>query len=634
MKRRHQRGLYAPELLESRIAPATFIVTSLLDDGDGNKLTLREAIDAANAQPDKDTITFASTVRGEIVLGGTDLDIKGPLIIKGPGADLISINGDAKSRIFNINEGDSGVDSPAEISGLTLRNGHATDAGGDGGAILSEESLTLTRVIVTGNVADDDGGGVYIGDFKENLTIKNCVFTGNTAMGDRGGGIFAFVNGAVLISKSTVTGNHAADNGGGAFLKTYGSSAKAIVVDSSVISGNTADLAGGGLYLRTESSTALPTVIKNTMITGNSAGTSGGGASANGTFTKIMKSTIGNNSAPFGGGLSARLSPFAISGSSFFGNAATDAAKGGGGAIFINSGLTVASSIDSTVFSGNTSAANGGAITASGSSDTTLGSGLQIHLTIKASLLSGNTAANSGGGLAFFPETGKTLEGSFVNLANSVVSGNVANAGAGIYATGGGALAVNGGRFEGNSALYGGGIDSVGTGTLKMDVTVTGTLFTGNSAGYGGAIDAVGDGVVKISGARVVGNAATGGLFGGGGGGGMYLASTTSVSVVKTIFQSNRALYGGGGLTIKAASVLVSGSQFLGNVSQTNGGGIYLKGSVAGKVLKCVVTGNLATGGVGGGIFNNTGDPLDLTGTKVTGNFAVTDPNVNGPVLP
>ena len=65
MKRRHQRGLYAPELLESRIAPATFIVTSLLDDGDGNKLTLREAIDAANTQPDKDTITFASTVRGE-----------------------------------------------------------------------------------------------------------------------------------------------------------------------------------------------------------------------------------------------------------------------------------------------------------------------------------------------------------------------------------------------------------------------------------------------------------------------------------------------------------------------------------------------------------------------------------------
>ena len=69
-------------------------------------------------------------------------------------------------------------------------------------------------------------------------------------MGNRGGGIFAFVNGAVLISKSTVTGNHAADNGGGAFLKTYGSSAKAIVVDSSVISGNTADLAGGGLYLQ------------------------------------------------------------------------------------------------------------------------------------------------------------------------------------------------------------------------------------------------------------------------------------------------------------------------------------------------------------------------------------------------
>jgi hypothetical protein len=33
--KRFPRGLYSPEALESRIAPATIIVNSLLDNGDG-----------------------------------------------------------------------------------------------------------------------------------------------------------------------------------------------------------------------------------------------------------------------------------------------------------------------------------------------------------------------------------------------------------------------------------------------------------------------------------------------------------------------------------------------------------------------------------------------------------------------
>ena len=38
MKRKTLRGLYAPELLEARIAPATFTVTSLADDGSDTAL--------------------------------------------------------------------------------------------------------------------------------------------------------------------------------------------------------------------------------------------------------------------------------------------------------------------------------------------------------------------------------------------------------------------------------------------------------------------------------------------------------------------------------------------------------------------------------------------------------------------
>ena len=61
MKRTPLRGLYAPELLEARIAPATIIVTSLLDNGDGDNTSLREAILLANdpvTHSGADTITF------------------------------------------------------------------------------------------------------------------------------------------------------------------------------------------------------------------------------------------------------------------------------------------------------------------------------------------------------------------------------------------------------------------------------------------------------------------------------------------------------------------------------------------------------------------------------------------------
>jgi hypothetical protein len=46
MKRKILRGRYSPELLEARIAPATFIVNSLLDHGSDG--TLRQQNNAAN----------------------------------------------------------------------------------------------------------------------------------------------------------------------------------------------------------------------------------------------------------------------------------------------------------------------------------------------------------------------------------------------------------------------------------------------------------------------------------------------------------------------------------------------------------------------------------------------------------
>src|SRR5260221_291265 len=125
------------EILESRIAPATFIVTSTADSGGGS---LRQFIDQANLTDAPDTITFAPSAFGTILLGGTELPIiTHPLIIKGPGANKVIIDANNQSRIFHIDDGGAGngTDSPVTISGLAMINGNAT--GSAGGAILDYE---------------------------------------------------------------------------------------------------------------------------------------------------------------------------------------------------------------------------------------------------------------------------------------------------------------------------------------------------------------------------------------------------------------------------------------------------------------------------------------------------------------
>src|SRR2546430_10425748 len=95
------------EPLESRIAPAAFIVTSLTDEMDGGtllnhngadgKLSLREAIALADLSSGSDTITFKTGLAGTMVLG-SELFIDGSahpgdkLTITGPGSNKIIID--------------------------------------------------------------------------------------------------------------------------------------------------------------------------------------------------------------------------------------------------------------------------------------------------------------------------------------------------------------------------------------------------------------------------------------------------------------------------------------------------------------------------------------------------------------
>ncbi|MEX0726233.1 MAG: choice-of-anchor Q domain-containing protein, partial [Planctomycetaceae bacterium] len=118
------------------VQPRTLVVDTLVDESDGDfstgDLSLREAIEWANANAGADTITFdAGLSGGTITLGGTELAITDAVTINGLGADQLTIDADGLSRIFNVDD-DTGTEIDVEIVALTLTGGNAgaEDVGG------------------------------------------------------------------------------------------------------------------------------------------------------------------------------------------------------------------------------------------------------------------------------------------------------------------------------------------------------------------------------------------------------------------------------------------------------------------------------------------------------------------------
>ncbi len=78
------------------------------------------------------------------------------------------------SRVFNIDDGNALSAINVGISGLTLTGGDVT---GSGGAILSNENLTVSDSTVIDNSATEGGGGIY--SAAGSLTITRSTVSAN-----------------------------------------------------------------------------------------------------------------------------------------------------------------------------------------------------------------------------------------------------------------------------------------------------------------------------------------------------------------------------------------------------------------------------------------------------------------------
>ncbi len=299
--RGYVRGI---EVLESRIAPATFLVLNTNDNGAGS---LRQAILDANATPNSggaDLISFASISTGAFVIQPiTELPaISEAVIIDGytaPGTsqNTASIGTNAVLRV--------------ELSGAFLNSGNGLILGVVGGDPVATGGSTVRGLVINDFLPSvgDTGNGILIqsNDNKVEGSFLGTTTSGNAALGNSNSGVSVSHFGGTDTYSGNVIGGPA-------------------LADRNLISGNALGI-------------SLHSAAMNTLVTGNLIGTDASGINALGnTADGIL--VDGAVNATIGGAGAGNV----ISGNKGAGISVTNAAAGiriSGNSIYQNKGLGI-----------------------------------------------------------------------------------------------------------------------------------------------------------------------------------------------------------------------------------------------------------------------------------------------------
>ena len=289
------------EVLENRVllaSPTDYTVDLLTDSGAGSGTTGDIAYVLRQVDGNKNTsgsvIGFDPAVFGTpqtITLQDTLglIDTGGPITIDGPGASLVTINGNNSVLDFRVASGVT-----ATIQGLTISGGQNFDGAG----VESYGNLTISDTTITDNNGGA-GGGIYNSG---QLMVNDCIISNNSA--GLGGGI---LNGrSMTVSNSTINDNSATqmDNfPGGGGIDNEGN---ATVTDCTLAFNSAPASQGGGIFNDLSISVIDCTIANNSAF-------QGGGIITDGPELAIISSTIAYNTAvglpmsrltsSFGGGL-------------------------------------------------------------------------------------------------------------------------------------------------------------------------------------------------------------------------------------------------------------------------------------------------------------------------------------------
>ena len=205
----------------------TFTVNTTDDIVDGNlsQLSLREAVNLANATTEADTIVFAGALEGQtLVLTGGELTL----------SQDVTIDGDQN------NDGIEVALSGGDSSRILRSSGSGTD--------LALQDLTLTDGRVGGGA---QGGGVFVGGGGSlalaDCTVRDCRSgEARVSYPGNGGGIFAEGGSRVIVAGSRIEGNRRAARRSRGRDSRHGRAMSRCVVRGSQFADNDAGLYGIG----------------------------------------------------------------------------------------------------------------------------------------------------------------------------------------------------------------------------------------------------------------------------------------------------------------------------------------------------------------------------------------------------
>jgi predicted outer membrane repeat protein len=560
-----------------------------------------------------------------------NLTVDKALTFVGEGAASTFVDGGGTDRVFTMT-------AEVSLADLTIQNGRTLDGGG---GISTTFPLTLTSMAVMSNTAvgavgaNANGGGIFAAG---PVVIINTTFTANDGGTDYGGAIYS-QGSSLTLTNATFAGNRSGT--GGAIYKDNGSLA---ITNSSFLGNRAISGQGGALY----NDTVSDPVITNAIFSGNWSNGPGGAMYNQNSNPLLTNVTFSGNLSPYnpGGAIANSDSTVQLVNGVLWGNSAGTNGNIPGHQIFggnvvishtlVQSGTNDFLAVNLTTGPGviTTNPLFAAAVAASAAPTTTGNYRLQT----------GSPAIDSGDNNAISLPTdldgnpriqnGTVNMGAYETPVPALPCAATRDAGITIYFSAAAAAvqqAVDA-ASPGDTVKIAGactGVQAIGGFTQTVDVAKALTLQGGYTATnwtttypitQPTTLDALSGGRVISATAPLAVTALTlqhGAAADYGGG----IRTNSPLTLTNVTVYSNTAQLGGGvyaeGASIYAASMVVTGSQFLSNTAANGmGGGLMFFGHLT--VAESRFDGNHAEWGRGGGIYA-TG-PFTLTGVTFTNN--------------
>jgi predicted outer membrane repeat protein len=269
------------------------------------KCTLREAIEAAEtnsavdgcaAGSGADKIVFDPAIiplTGAGILLDDDLSnssdkITESLTITGPGASLLTVDGDDSHQLFYLDS--PGNDQTFRFSDMTLFQGYSDgsptltfDVHGAAIFLGAGETVYVADMRFEANTASNGGGAIYTPNTYSNAVctvhVARSIFSGNRALGPTAGGaIRAGMSASISIEDSTFVDNKAQNTSGlGGAIFIFSNSTErssSLDISRSTFSANKSSSSGGALKI---SGVGTSATISHSTIVGNQSNSDSSG---------------------------------------------------------------------------------------------------------------------------------------------------------------------------------------------------------------------------------------------------------------------------------------------------------------------------------------------------------------------